>query len=48
MTKLKVVLDDLTDDEAWALAQPCRRMIYDDFKKLSALGLSTRTWFDPR
>jgi hypothetical protein len=36
MTKLKVVLDELTDDEAWALAQPCRRMIYDDFKKLSA------------
>jgi hypothetical protein len=34
--KLKIVLDDLTEDEAWALAQMCKRMIWDDFKRLSA------------
>ena len=36
MTKTKILLDDLTDDEAWALAQLCKRMIWDDFKRLSA------------
>jgi hypothetical protein len=36
MTKTKIVLDDLTDDEAWALAQMCKRMIWDDFRRLSA------------
>jgi hypothetical protein len=36
MTKLRVLLDDLTDDEAWALAQMCKRMIWDDFRRLSA------------
>ena len=36
MTKTKIILDDLTDDEAWALAQICKRMIWDDFRRLSA------------
>jgi hypothetical protein len=36
MTKLKIVLDDLTDDEAYALAQMAKRMIWDDFKRLSS------------
>jgi hypothetical protein len=29
-------LTRLTDDEAYALAQMCKRMIWDDFKRLSA------------
>jgi hypothetical protein len=36
MTKTKIILDDLTDNEAWALAQMCKRMIWDDFRRLSA------------
>jgi hypothetical protein len=36
MTKVKIILDDLTDDEAWALAQLCKRLLWDDFKRLSA------------
>jgi hypothetical protein len=36
MTKVKIILDDLTQDEAYALAQLCKLMIYDDFKQLSA------------
>jgi hypothetical protein len=36
MTKLKILLDDLTEDEAYALAQMCKRITWDDFKKLSA------------
>jgi hypothetical protein len=36
MTKTKINLDELTDDEAWALAQMCKRMIWDDFDRLSA------------
>jgi hypothetical protein len=36
MTRLKIILDDLTDDEADALAQMCRRMIWNDFDRLSA------------
>jgi hypothetical protein len=36
MTKVKTVLDDLTDDEACVLAQMCKRMIWDDFRRLSA------------
>jgi hypothetical protein len=35
MTVVKVVLNDLTDDEAWALAQLCKRLIFEDFKRLS-------------
>jgi hypothetical protein len=34
MITLKIVLDDLTDDEAWALAQMWKRMILDDFERL--------------
>jgi hypothetical protein len=30
MTKTKIILDDLTDDEAWALARMAKRMIGDD------------------
>jgi hypothetical protein len=30
------VLDDLTNDEAYALAQMCKRLIWEDFQKLSA------------
>jgi hypothetical protein len=33
---LRIMIDDLTEDEAWALAQMCKRMIWDDFDKLSA------------
>jgi hypothetical protein len=33
---IKLSLDDLTEDEAWALAQMCKRMIWDDFENLSA------------
>ena len=36
MTKSKITLDDLTDDEAWALAQMTKRMIWDDFHRLSS------------
>jgi hypothetical protein len=35
MTKLKILLDDLTDDEAYALAQMCKRLRWDHFKELS-------------
>jgi len=28
MTKVKMVLDDLSDDERWALAQTCKRMTW--------------------
>jgi hypothetical protein len=33
---IKLMLEDLTEDEAWALAQMCKRMIWDDFRRLSA------------
>jgi hypothetical protein len=36
MTKLRIVLDELSEPEAYALAQMCKRMTWDDFKKLSA------------
>jgi hypothetical protein len=36
MTKLKILLDGLTEDEAYALANMCKRMTWGDFKKLSA------------
>jgi hypothetical protein len=36
MTKVKIVRDDLTDDEARALAQMCKRMVWDDFRPLSS------------
>jgi hypothetical protein len=36
MTKVKINLDELTDDEAWALAQLCKRMIWNDFDRLAA------------
>ena len=36
MTKNAIILDDLSDDEAWALAQMCKRMILDDFNRLAA------------
>jgi len=36
MTKTKINLDDLTDDKAWALAQMCKRPIWNDFDRLSA------------
>ena len=29
MTKTKIILDELTDDEVWALAQMTKRMIDD-------------------
>jgi hypothetical protein len=38
MTKVKILLDNLTDDEAWALAQMVKRMIWNDFDRLSANG----------
>jgi hypothetical protein len=36
MTKVKIVLDDLTDAEAYALAEMCKRMIWNHFDRLSA------------
>jgi hypothetical protein len=36
MTKTKIVLDDLTDDEARALAQMVKRMTWHGFAKFSA------------
>ena len=36
MTKTKIILDDLTEAESYALANMCKRMIWDDFKRLSA------------
>jgi hypothetical protein len=36
MTKTKILLDDLTEDEAYALAQMCKRMRWEHFKELSA------------
>ena len=36
MTKVKISLDDLTDAAAWALAQLCKRLLWDDFDRLSA------------
>ena len=45
MTKTKIILDDIADDEAWALAQMCKRMIWDDFKRLS-IEMSERNDMD--
>jgi hypothetical protein len=45
MTRLKILLDDLTDDEAGALAQMTKRMIRDDFRRLPA-GRSEREAMD--
>jgi hypothetical protein len=42
MTKVKISLDDLTDDEAYALAQMCRRLIWNDFDRLSAKRVGMR------
>jgi hypothetical protein len=36
MTKLKIILDELSEDEACALAQMCKRLIWNDFDRLSA------------
>jgi hypothetical protein len=36
MTKVKISLDDLTDAKAYALAEMCKRMIWDNFRRLSA------------
>jgi hypothetical protein len=36
MTKVKIILDELTEDEAWALAQMVKRMSWNDFGRLSA------------
>jgi hypothetical protein len=36
MTKEKIVLDDLTDDKACAVAQMYKRLIWDDFERLPA------------
>jgi hypothetical protein len=36
MTKVKIILDDLTEGEAWTLAQMAKRMIWHDFRRLSA------------
>ena len=36
MSRLKIVLDELTEDEAWALAQLCQRLTCDEFRKLCA------------
>jgi hypothetical protein len=44
MIKLKIVLDELTDDEAWAVAQMCKGMIWDDFRRLSPAERSAMTW----
>jgi hypothetical protein len=35
MAKVKIALDDLSEDEAYALAQMAKRMIWDDFRRLS-------------
>jgi hypothetical protein len=34
--RVKIELDELTEDEAWALAQLCKRLTWDEFRKLSA------------
>jgi len=44
MTKVKIVFDDLTEDEAYALAQMCKRMIWDDFSVSRPTGRSATTW----
>jgi hypothetical protein len=36
MTRTKILLDDLTEDEVWALAQMVKRMTWNDFRCLSA------------
>jgi hypothetical protein len=36
MTKVKIVLDELNAGEARALVQMAKRMIWDDFRRLSA------------
>jgi len=36
MTKTEIILDDLTDDEARALAQMCKRLRWDHFKDVAA------------
>lgn len=36
MTKTKIALDDLSEDELWALAQMCKRLLWEHFKQLSA------------
>jgi hypothetical protein len=36
MIKVKIILDELNDDEVWALAQMSKRMTYDDLKRLAA------------
>jgi hypothetical protein len=38
MTKVKIVRDDLTDDEARALAQMCKRMVWNDFPRCRPAG----------
>jgi hypothetical protein len=36
VTELKIPLDVLTEDEAYALGQMCKRMRWEDFNKLSS------------
>jgi hypothetical protein len=36
MTKVKILVDDLTENEVWALAQMCKLMTWDEFRRLSA------------
>jgi hypothetical protein len=36
MTKVKIILDELTENEAWALAQMSKRITWNDFRSLSA------------
>jgi hypothetical protein len=36
MTKAQIVFDGLSDDDARALPQMCKRMIWDDVRRLSA------------
>jgi hypothetical protein len=45
MTKVKIILDDLTRDEAYALAQMVKRLTWDHFRRLSA-GESEREDID--
>jgi hypothetical protein len=44
----KIVLDGLTDDEAWALAEMVERMIWDDFDRLSATARSVMLSMAPQ
>jgi hypothetical protein len=41
---VKIILDDFTGDEAYALAQMCKRLMWNDFDRLSAAGRNATPW----